>query len=119
MKPIELSRYQSETHLMTVSLYLDPTLFWFAGHFDVQPLLPGVAQLDWVMHFAKELVGEEWRFKGIQSVKFQLPLLPEHKVQLHLDWNGTKEVLSFRYTLDNNDDQHAIIASQGKIKLCR
>lgn len=119
MKPIELSRYQAEPHLMTVSLYLDPALFWFDGHFAVQPLLPGVAQLDWVMHFARQLTGADWRFSGISSVKFQQPLLPEDKMLLQLDWNESKGQLAFSYSLEKGEGEPATIASQGKIKLCR
>ena len=50
MKPHEIERHQAQPHQVEIILHLDPSLFWFRGHFAVQPLLPGVAQMDWVMH---------------------------------------------------------------------
>ena len=46
----EIERHLVQPQEMEIVLYLDPMLYWFNGHFAVQPLLPGVAQLDWVMH---------------------------------------------------------------------
>ncbi|ANI31760.1 hydroxymyristoyl-ACP dehydratase [Yersinia entomophaga] len=117
MKPVELSRQQSERHQMEVRLYLDPKLSWFTGHFDVQPLLPGVAQIDWVMGYAADIAGAAWQFSGIDKVKFQLPLLPGNQVLLRLDWNESRGLLSFSYTLD--EGVAARTASSGAIKLCR
>jgi len=31
---------------LIVSLFLDPKLAWFKGHFPEQSILPGVAQID-------------------------------------------------------------------------
>lgn len=47
MKPAELERRQTSPQQLEVVLHLDPALPWFRGHFAVQPLLPGVAQIDW------------------------------------------------------------------------
>ena len=52
MKAAELERRQAHPQQLEVVLHLDPELSWFRGHFAVQPLLPGVAQIDWVMHYA-------------------------------------------------------------------
>ena len=46
MKPAELERRQTSPQQLEVVLHLDPALPWFRGHFAVQPLLPGVAQID-------------------------------------------------------------------------
>ncbi|MGC6389255.1 hydroxymyristoyl-ACP dehydratase [Ewingella sp. S1.OA.A_B6] len=117
MKPTELCRHPSEPHQMEISLYLDPALSWFTGHFDVQPLLPGVAQIDWVMSYATELTGSGWQFSGIDKVKFQLPLLPNSRVLLKLNWNEARGLMTFSYAL--LQDQESRIASHGSIKLCR
>lgn len=116
MKPRELMPPQRQTDALSVVLYLDPALFWFRGHFAVQPLLPGVAQLDWVMHYATFLV-PEFQFSGIQSVKFQSPLLPENVVTLNLAWRADKQLLTFSYQRHGSDD--LTTASSGKIQLCR
>lgn len=50
MKPMKLSAIKH--NLIRFNDHSTPSLFWFRGHFAVQPLLPGVAQIDWVMHYA-------------------------------------------------------------------
>ncbi|EOC1315553.1 hydroxymyristoyl-ACP dehydratase [Cronobacter turicensis] len=117
MTPPEIQRHQPSLAQAEIVLRLDPTLFWFKGHFPVQPLLPGVAQLDWVMRYAGELVAPGYRFQGIQNVKFQAPLLPGCDVLLSLDWNEARGVLSFSYHRLAGDAR--ILSSSGKIKLCR
>ena len=84
MKPHEIERHQALPHQAEIVLQLDPSLFWFSGHFSVQPLLPGVAQLNWAMDYATTLLVPGWRFHSIQNVKFQSPLLPEATVTLSL-----------------------------------
>lgn len=116
MKPRELAPPQIQPDTLSVALSLDPALFWFKGHFAVQPLLPGVAQLDWVMHYAAYLA-PGYFFSGIPSVKFQSPLLPENVVTLNLVWRADKQLLTFSY--QRHDGNALITASSGKIQLCR
>lgn len=117
MKPHEIERHQAQPDRLEVVLYLDPSLFWFKGHFAVQPLLPGVAQLDWVMLYACELLAPDYRFHSIQNVKFQAPLLPETTVTLALEWHADRQVLSFSFKRHAGEERHT--ASSGKIRLCR
>ena len=84
MKIHEIERHQTHPEHLEITLYLDPDLLWFKGHFAVQPLLPGVAQLDWVMHYATTLMAPGYRFHSIQNVKFAAPLLPDNTVTLIL-----------------------------------
>lgn len=111
MLPHETARRASSLHL-EIDLWLDPALFWFRGHFSTHPLLPGVAQLDWVMRYALAELAPGYRFRRIQVVKFQAPLLPDEHVTLRLDWDPQRELLSFSY-------QQQRTASSGKIVLCR
>ncbi|MDF7680449.1 hydroxymyristoyl-ACP dehydratase [Enterobacteriaceae bacterium ESL0689] len=117
MRPHEIERHQVQPQVMEICLYIDPTLFWFNGHFAIQPLLPGVAQLDWVMHYATTLLAPGWHFHSIQNVKFQAPLLPGTTTTLHLTWQETSQVLAFSYQRHDGDERHT--ASSGKIRLCR
>ncbi len=71
MKPHEIERRQAQPQHAEIVIQLEPELFWFRGHFAIQPLLPGVAQLDWAMHYATTLLAPEHRFHSIQSVKFR------------------------------------------------
>lgn len=117
MKPREIERHQAQPQQVEIVLHLDPDLPWFRGHFAVQPLLPGVAQLDWVMHYATTLLAPGWRFQSIQNVKFQAPLLPETTVTLSLSWQPERQILAFSYQRHDGEARHT--ASSGKIRLCR
>jgi 3-hydroxymyristoyl/3-hydroxydecanoyl-(acyl carrier protein) dehydratase len=117
VKAREIERHQPAPQVLSIVLHLDPDLFWFQGHFDVQPLLPGVAQLDWVMHYATTLLAPGFRFHSIQNVKFQAPLLPETTVTLELAWQVDKQLLTFSYQRHDGDERHT--ASSGKIRLCQ
>lgn len=117
MKPHEIARHRNGPDQAEVILRLDPDLFWFKGHFAIQPLLPGVAQLDWVMHYAGTLLVPEWRFHSIRNVKFQAPLLPGNTLTLSLSWQAERETLAF--TLQRHDGELRPVASSGKIRLCR
>lgn len=39
MKPHEIERHQAQTNHLEIVLHLRADLFWFRGHFAVQPLL--------------------------------------------------------------------------------
>lgn len=116
MRSHEIERHQAQPQQIEIVLYLAPSLFWFNGHFAVQPLLPGVAQMDWVMHYATTLLAPGWRFHSVQNVKFQLPLLPEATVTLTLNWQEERQMLSFSYQRHDGEARHT--ASSGKIRLC-
>lgn len=99
----------------TLRLELSPTLFWFRGHFPDQPVLPGVAQLHWVNHFARELLGLEDVFSGMQSVKFIHPAVPGQTLRLELAWSAAKNRLRFTYHLDSPVSDQSLVSS-GKIQ---
>ncbi|ATF95460.1 Uncharacterised protein [Cedecea neteri] len=117
MKPREIERHLIGPGTLSIVLYLDPDLFWFQGHFDVQSLLPGVAQLDWVMHYALPLLAPGYHFHRIQNLKFQAPLLPDTIVTLTLNWQAEKQLLTFSYLRHDGDIR--LTASSGKICLCQ
>lgn len=114
MFPVVISQQITGDHLATIDLLLPADLLWFSGHFPVCPILPGVAQLNWVMHYVNELLGPLPVMKNIDVVKFQRPLMPEDKVTLVLNWERTKHKLMFKYLVHGE-----ITASSGKISLCQ
>lgn len=117
MRPHEIERRQAQPGQLDITLHLDPTLFWFQGHFAVQPVLPGVAQLEWVMDYASTLLAAGYRFHSILNVKFQAPLLPGNTVTLTLCWQEEQQLLSF--TFQCHTGQTSYTASTGKIRLCQ
>lgn len=103
-------RWQGE--VLVLRLRLDPELPWFAGHFPDAPLLPGVVQLHWAMHYGRQLPGLTGAFGGMSQLKFQRPLRPGQECELHLSWQADKGQLLFGYRLG---DEHA---SSGRVRLC-
>lgn len=99
----------------TLRLELSPELFWFRGHFPDQPVLPGVAQLHWVNHFASELLGLAHVFSGMQSVKFIHPAVPGQTLRLELAWSSAKNQLRFTYRLESPAPDQSVVSS-GKIQ---
>ncbi|MBA5602416.1 hydroxymyristoyl-ACP dehydratase [Pectobacterium aroidearum] len=119
MLPVELARHDAkktdETSQVELMLQVDPELFWFKGHFTGQPLLPGVAQLDWVMYYATTVLAQGWTFLSIENIKFQQPILPGKTLRLVLTWHTGKQQLTFSYTILGGETDRT--ASSGKIKL--
>ncbi|WP_369789872.1 hydroxymyristoyl-ACP dehydratase [Rouxiella sp. WC2420] len=111
MLPLVLSKHCLD-HSLMLELQLPADLFWFKGHFPGQPILPGVSQLNWVIHFARQDLGVINNFAGFDVIKFQRPLLPEQKVSLSIEWLQDKNKLIFSF--DSGERQ----ASSGKINLC-
>ena len=79
-------------------MVVDADLLVFDGHFDGLPVLPGVAQLDWAVHFGRECFPLPAHFVRLDALKFQRPVLPGTTLQLSLTWRPEKHALSFTYT---------------------
>ena len=74
-------------------------LLYLEGHFPGKPILPGVVQIQWVMHFCNELFGVSGkRFLRLEVLKFQKIILPGEKINLAIRWDNQKNVANFRYT---------------------
>lgn len=95
-----------------IQLFVPAQLFWFKGHFPLQPLLPGVAQLEWVLYYARQLFAQKSSIKTIDVIKFQRPILPNATLFLQLSWQPESQRLSFRYLCQGE------VASSGKLTLC-
>ncbi|MQA19153.1 AMP-binding protein [Rugamonas rivuli] len=80
-------------------------LLYFDGHFDVAPILPGVVQVDWAIHYGRQYFSLPPRFLGVNALKFQQVIQPELPVQLELVHDTAKGCLQFRYLSDAG--QHA------------
>lgn len=108
----EVLQLQCDADVLTLSMRLQPELFWFTGHFPAQPILPGVAQVNWAMVFAAEHFPDMGTFLGMEVLKFQKPLCPGEQVELRIEWLSEKQRLVFSYRAGDQ------VASSGKILLC-
>lgn len=86
-------------------------LLYFDGHFDVAPILPGVVQVDWAMHYGRQYFDMPARFMGMSQLKFQQVIRPDNPVQLELAYDAAKQSLRFSYS--SADGQH----SSGRVAL--
>ncbi|WP_345797000.1 hypothetical protein [Castellaniella sp. MT123] len=114
MKPVEVRRQWLAADQVLLWLHLPDDLFWFQGHFEQCPILPGVAQVDWVLDYAQALFGATAFFGGLDQVKFQSPARPGDTLRLSLHWLADHLRLDFVYELEDRDTRHPI--SRGRVR---
>jgi len=86
-----------------ICMRVDDDILDFTGHFPNHPLLPGVTQVDWAIHYAKHYLNAHSHFKGMEVLKFQEPILPNMEVELELKWDIEKSKLYFTYRSNKGD----------------
>ncbi len=82
---------------VTLQLAIEPSLPAFDGHFPRQPILPGVAQIDFAVRFGRANFAVPARFSGLDVVKFHRVITPGSGVSLELQWDAAKARLAFTY----------------------
>lgn len=89
---------QREPEAARAMLDVTAELIVFDGHFTDAPLVPGVAQLDWAVEFARSCFALQGDFQRCEVLKFQLPVLPGTALQLDLQWSVQSGALGFSYS---------------------
>jgi 3-hydroxymyristoyl/3-hydroxydecanoyl-(acyl carrier protein) dehydratase len=86
----------------TAELDVAEDLAIFDGHFPGAPIVPGVAQVDWVMALAPQrlAVPPRQRFARLDVLKFQAVIRPGATVRLAITWQPDACALVFRLTSD-------------------
>ena len=110
IEPKILAERRKET-CIELDLCPKADLFQFKGHFPEQPILPGVAQLDWAVRYAKNRFELTQDLKEISQLKFKDLMLPDVQVTLLLDLQEDKNKISFKYYSEDK------IFSSGILKL--
>jgi acyl-CoA synthetase (AMP-forming)/AMP-acid ligase II/3-hydroxymyristoyl/3-hydroxydecanoyl-(acyl carrier protein) dehydratase len=82
------------------ALTVPADLLYFDGHFTVAPVLPGVVQVDWAIHYGRLHFGLTGPFAGMNALKFQQMIRPGAPLSLELTWDEVKRSLNFRYFSD-------------------
>ncbi|AOE50977.1 ApeI family dehydratase [Kangiella sediminilitoris] len=100
----------------TFSLMITPELDAFEGHFDNFPIVPGVVQIQWALHFFSHYMAQSnsshrWQVDRLSAIKFQQVITPELSVNLELHFDEQKQLLQFKIT--SSEHQH----SSGKLLL--
>lgn len=81
-----------------LDLFIPPDLIYFDGHFSDAPILPGVAQLDWAVTFARRWFNISEPFQSMAQIKFQQVIQPAMSVHLRLIHLPAKSAADFQYT---------------------
>ncbi|MBC8087902.1 MAG: acyl-CoA synthetase [Phycisphaerae bacterium] len=87
---------------VAAELYVSPQLPVFDGHFRGIPVLPGVAQLDWVMLYGRKLFGIDTPYVRMEAVKFHRVYQTGPMLSLTMLWNAERRMLAFRYESPNS-----------------
>lgn len=93
-----------------LKLRIDEDLFWFNGHFDQYPILAGVVQVDWVIHYFHQFMSSNKVFDGLVNVKFQQPIIPNEEIILTIEHEKDKNYLLFQYEAKD-------VKSKGRMRL--
>ncbi|MGA9852070.1 MAG: hypothetical protein WBR15_03990 [Gammaproteobacteria bacterium] len=72
-------------------------LGWFTGHFPGHPILPGVVQIAWVVHFSGEIFGYGPNVSVVEQLKFKRPIGPGREISLLLTRRPADRAVSFEY----------------------
>lgn len=80
------------------TLAVSPTLAAFNGHFPDVPILPGVVQVDWAMHYAQACFALPGTFMRIEALKFHHAVHPDDILHLALDRVSGKSAVNFAFS---------------------
>jgi 3-hydroxymyristoyl/3-hydroxydecanoyl-(acyl carrier protein) dehydratase len=80
-----------------LDLVVQPELLWFQGHFPELPILPGVVQLDWAVHFAHEQGVIEAPAARAFQVKFRAVVTPRDALTLVLQRQAKGGRVAFEF----------------------
>ncbi len=81
-----------------LDLHIPAELSYFLGQFPNMPVLPGVVQVDWAIHYAHHHLPVTGDFIAIEHIKFQSLVLPDAILELALNWHSESYHLEFSFT---------------------
>ncbi|RUO69544.1 hydroxymyristoyl-ACP dehydratase [Idiomarina ramblicola] len=79
---------------------LESNCIYLQGHFPSAPILPGVAQLDWVVELAAQYWSTPTSIQRIEVLKFNDMILPEATVDLFIE-RKREDCVTFKYSDGN------------------
>lgn len=68
---------------------------YFSGHFPGFSILPGLAQIQWIIELAQQCFRFDNTFLGLKKLKFSRPIRPASTVLITLNWDAGKRNLNF------------------------
>lgn len=86
--------------VVRLAIAAEADLIQFQGHFPGNPILPGVAQVDWAIRFAIGYFAPTGTCRRIDALKFNARVVAGDVLELTLTWTPDTGTLRFRYTAD-------------------
>lgn len=77
----------------------------FRGHFDYQPIVPGVALMEAVVQIVSQVRGNVLRLKRASNVKFFQVVQPGQLIHLKFDWSEQRGFVKVQARLDFSPEQ--------------
>ena len=99
---------------MVLTLRIPEDLAYFRGHFDAVAVVPGVVQIQWAAHFARQRLGLDLAFSHMEAVKFKNLILPRQLLELDLRYFAQARKLEFRYRSQISDYSSGRLYFHGK-----
>jgi 3-hydroxymyristoyl/3-hydroxydecanoyl-(acyl carrier protein) dehydratase len=94
----EIRAERQDGNLIELDIFADARLFQFQGHFPNEPVLPGVAQIDWAMRFGQEYLSLAGEISRLGQLKFSKLIVGNSDIVLRLEWREEKQRLMFSYS---------------------
>jgi 3-hydroxymyristoyl/3-hydroxydecanoyl-(acyl carrier protein) dehydratase len=95
---VEVQHNHDAENQVILNLHVPTGLDYFSGHFPNMPVLPGVVQIHWAVHYAAQYFPLVGGFTSMEHIKFQSLVLPDAKLALSLLWNVEKQQLEFSFS---------------------
>ncbi|MCX7114252.1 MAG: AMP-dependent synthetase [Proteobacteria bacterium] len=106
-----------EEHLgagtLALALRIPENLTYFSGHFPGTPIVPGVVQIHWAVHYARQSLGIRLPFHRMEAVKFKGLVLPGQRLTLALHWFAPAHKLEFNFRSENREHSSGRIYFKG------
>ena len=97
-----------EENGISLTLFVQPELSYFEGHFTNHPVLPGVVQTDWAIRYAAQYLDLPCSIKKLEVIKFKSLITPDTELNLTLQLKANGKLV-FQYLLDGE------VMSSGRI----
>ncbi|RLA16676.1 MAG: AMP-binding protein [Gammaproteobacteria bacterium] len=95
--PVISQREQLADQHLRLTMRIPKDLLYFDGHFDEVPVLPGVVQIHWADHFARQELFLEGDFLRLEAIKFKQIIRPNQEIILDLSFNIDRHRVDFNY----------------------
>lgn len=103
--PNVLNKESTASGQIHLQLHIPEDLLFFDGHFDKVSILPGVVQVHWVDHYARQSFSLTESFLRLESIKFKQIINPGQEIALALNYDPVKRKISFVYS--STSGEHA------------